>query len=547
VGWRNIKILCQAYKFTDESLASEKRNYYNTSANKVTVGNEINLMDFAISIGTLSFSRITQDKDSGGLIYEVGDVSLELSGRKMDRFLMNYFLFNSSSLELDFRKYRIRILYDNEEIWTGFVMTGDVSEKFNNTKTTEVINVRVLSSEKELIEYMTSIKMLAPADIFQIPATAIRLPWWYDSRTEDNHTDTCSSTYFWYIIQKTLGINVNSGNLYNWMIANIPQMFKSDGTSPWFIRSGYKRFWEQNWTFKEYFFKVCNALGWSWKLKNDAFYIQNRNEFNYPVKTLYAEDLQELSIGYELNKTINHIVIPDGQLSSMLYHTGLDSDMGIRFKLISNSAKVNNHTNFFEYFTGKSGIAEECYYNLWVSDYFRNTIKNNEDNDNWNYVERWIYEQQWGHIGTEAFSILKENTLIIDAGSQPTTKTMCQVDNTYNKPAETREGYDKAILFSGNCGASLFQYGADAGICALDYHDYCKTNTFRNNFLSLITGNGNRVIDYDTKGVILSPEFIIKPLNNKYPAIHNMEYAIDKLEVDLVSENSRMILIRKVV
>ncbi len=550
---KDTEIICQAYEFP-ESTTDDKRNFFHPSSGKYTVGAPVNLTPYLASINRLSSARSINNTDKNSLQYDFGDLKFSVVGIRDNHFLEDFFLIKDTQ-NLTFRRlYTIVFKHKNAAKFFGYIDNASIIEAFRRPSAknnTNIIELSAIALSKQCQTYLSTLDLPAPADVF-VNGLATPLPWNYDKRTEDNGTIRCSSMPFYWLISKITGINTGAVNIADWHICNIPQMFKTKTSTSWFVRSGYKRWYEEGLTVYQFLDYLCKSFGWEWELifflENPASYairIKNRSDFTLPVLYLPFSKRIESAIQNTSAGAVKHIIIPDGQLRGFNYRTGLGQEMGVRFKMISNSAKVNNHTNFFETFSGQAGIGDNCNYSMQSSNLFRSTLKEKEDSERYHYGERWLTAQTWDDYAVERFSVLLNETLIVDAGTQTKMRTVVDPPTTKNYPALDYGESLWDIVYSGNVGACCVVRAMDNSNFITDYHEYCKTDQFKNNYAPLLGGGSGKTIPYETAGIYTDPNVKVKFTETDDPFYRDGEFALNSLDTDYENNVSKFTLTRK--
>jgi hypothetical protein len=555
----NLKILCQAYEFVDHNLALSECNFFNDTAIRNPVGSEIDLVNYLISLDSLTFNKVTSDNsgDTPTPIYEYGDLKFKVTGIKNNHYLHNYFLLLDKTDTFIFRKYLIKLYVNNIKIFEGFIdnvsmkelyLDGDLSSELKE------IPICAFSKIKEFREFYRSKQLPEPSFYFHPGSLVWQLPWNQDSRTEDAdpsyNSKLCSSAPIVPFVATLFDNKFTVVGSYViqefWHICNIPQFFRHESHNSWFVPSGYKRWWQEGLNVMEFINYMCNAQGWilDFNLLNDTLTLKDRSAFDLPVKKLDFNKIKNLTLGSQSNKSINHIIIPDGTLRSKLYlsYAEGDSNLQKRFKIISNSAHVNNHTNFFQRVTGSVNNPP---YHIWLDDNFKYSIARAESDKNYNYADVYITEGYWTHYHFINYDVPQNDLLLLNAGEQTAMKTVVDAISTLNYPALNvgESAYD--ILYSGNVGSAMCQrqYG-EMNECLLSYHDYTKTDIFKNNYLSLLDGGLSKTIEIEYKELILDPNVTIE-FENYNDTFFDSKFAINSLEVDFKNRVSTLLLVRQ--
>ena len=546
MSFKDVKILCKCFEF-DHGLPFSERSIFNTAATKWPVGPTVDLMDYAIDIGKLSYSAIRTELEAGynSLVYDCGDMTIKLSGIKNNKFLVNYFDLYNTNHANTFKQYIIQIKYNNQITFIGTLNQDNISELNNSSKTSEIITIQLLGLEKEFKRYFGALPLPDHKSIF---INGFLLPWGFKSDTEDKEFACCLnvSQFFSSLFQ----INALGPP---WFVNNIPQMYVTTQfpDQQWYIKSGYKRFYQDNkYSCFDLLDKTCDAMGWRWQVnhlgesfENFQLMIRNNSDYGLPVLQIDYGALDNYKIGYQINRCdIDYIIIPDGYYKTGTYF----GKQGKPFYMMTNKFSPINETRFFEGF--HHGTGNQGFYTFWPwNNQKRYCVENAEAKDTLDYGEIYYWDPgNWSHNTNDRKFIKSNKILFLDGGSHDSQSTVCAASTGRNYNA-IDVGQDPAdILFRGCCGSILFQY--DPGQywnIQNDYNNYCKSSTFTRNFLPLLEGGNNQTIESDLKGVITDPLVTIRFINSNNSFFQNSLFALNQLEVDYINESSKILLTRQ--
>jgi hypothetical protein len=78
----------------------------------------------------------------------------------------------------------------------------------------------------------------------------------------------------------------------------------------------------------------------------------------------------------------------------------------------------------------------------------------------------------------------------------------------------------------------------------MDYNSYSQSQRFKNNFISFLAGGNNQTLEVEISDLVLSPYNNIKFLNSNKSFFDNSNFAINELDIDLIQETSKLLLVR---
>lgn len=576
MSWDKIKIECQCWEF-NHSLTFNERSIFNKHSNvnpiKWKVGNLINLMDFAISVSPIRYSAMKSESygNYNSLVQEVGDMTLQLSGIKDNKFLVNYFRLFDITGVVAYRQYIVDVKYDNVIVFSGYINQDNLNIEYKPAIESDVIEIQILGIEKEFIRYFDTAdidsnhtaSMKYYKDIFNngYNGASFQCPWhlwdWIPPEEDPESEFAGVPSVIFKAMTSLSEVTASSsiekigGNpMVNWFINCIPQFFKDNHSNEWWIRSGYKRFWQKEVSTYYFIDKVCISMGWAWQIKvtngtggEYKFILANRSEFAGTVIEIEYSKLKNLKLGYQLAKTdIDYIVIPAGYVTTSHYHS-----QGKPVKLISLKETFINNSQFFGYFIGDPNG-----YNLYKgSPPSHYVYENAQGNKRYDIREFWYSAEggNWGDgLNQKDYKIKSDKILMLDGGDHDGHCTLVNTSHGWNK--NTCDigalGTDWGILFRGNAGDCCFKASySNQNILLQDYNSYSQTEQFKNNYISLLGGNNTQTIEAEIYELIFDPLSAIKFINSGQE-FFNYKFAINELEVDMINETTKIVAVREV-
>lgn len=562
MAYNNVEIFCRILQW-DATVEYKKRSIFNTVENPPSVGKTVDLMPYCMELGELSFNTIGDSiaEEINSLFYEAGNVRLKLSGIKNNKFIQNYFaLFNINGI-LAYRQYAVEIRFNGQTIFAGVVTQDSIVENFRNGNDNEIVGIQITGLEKEFKEYYSNKDLADHGTVFnQSNNDTYALGWNGDSRSEDNGINgagLCRAKALRGVLAQNFNTNnliINSSLVDKWHVNNIPQFHYNSAYNnrPWFIRSGYKRFQQENYSIYELFDKICNSMGFEWYIRRRPFtpsnqfryeiVIENRKDITNGVTELEYK-LLEFDLGYKINKTdFEYLIIPDGNISSNgFYHTAGNSYKMSTLKL----PYIVNNSNFFFNVTGDPNGYQ--LYPLPSPQKYAIENAKAEEKFRWAEVE-YNGSPNWDDNRIVNKKFIKSDKIVyLDGGDHNEMRTVVDTSNGINYPATSMGESDTDIIFSGCCGSMLFRYSNDnigTQSLGLDYNDYTQGATFKENFKTLVNNLSNNTVTIKYKGALTDPKKGIKIVNSHKEFFNNSIFRITDLKLDLVNEISTITLVR---
>jgi len=563
----DIEILCTCYEFDHVSTYSE-RSIMNSGISKIQIGERINLAQYATDIGNLIKQKTGSSLQDGfnTVYYDVNNISLKLSGLKNNKFLMNYFgLFDRTNI-LQFRRFYIDLKYNGTNYMSGYINPDNIKEIFNNTGQTEIITVQILDMMKEFKQYFSGKDLTSPYHSTQgfgnnglVEVTV--LPWAGDPRSEDSNgtaeNTLCTAKTFFSVLfpmninTQVIGPGPGNQAWNDWYVNNIPQMFYQSGvTNNWFLRSGYKRFWQQGFSVFDFLECVCYAMGWTWFITQRPYTnlyelylnIINRSEAENTTTSIPFGNVEDdWEIGYKLNTSdFEYLIIPDGNITSNgYYHT-----QGNCFKMVTlKHSPVINQSHFFERIGGSPNGYILYPYTSFSTRYAIENARAQEAFD-WAEIE-YNGNPNWNNNRDTHRKFIKSKKIIyLDGGEHTTMKTVVNTNSGRNYPATSMGESDRDIIFNGNCGSMLFKFGGNNATIGLDYNSYTQSETFRNNYLPFVNASNGQTVDVNIKGLYPNIHSKYNFTGSGMDFFDNSFFTVKSIELDFIKETTKMSLVK---
>lgn len=546
-----FKLFCTIYKFTDPELPLDERNFYNPDADKSIVTPEFDITEYLTELPKLTFNKITRDEfsSSPSVVTEYGDLRCNFTGIRNSRIMQSIFRIYDTTNQWALYKYYFRAAYGSDTVFKGFLDIDSVKmpeSSFTNLASNKIISANIISRDKEFNKYIETRSLPNPNFYFNGLYPKLPLPWYNDSRSEDNHSHLCSSAFIWHFLYQLLDRNftIQANTDYAWEICNIPQLFNSVASGNWFVKSGYKRFWQESYTIKQFIQAMCNSFGWTFEFHQyeDRLILAERRNYGNGTLTIPYSLTGEKEISNKYNKGFKHILIPAGGHQSQTGIAGFimdDHRYSRHYKLISNSVPVNNQNNQFLSISGNAGVGQNYQYALITPLKFKYQIK---DEDSAKYIpigDSWLIDYTPYTNVFDFHNLRVDDTLILDAGSHSAMKTICNLTDTHNYASKDFGADWQDQLFDGNVGdCFVVRNSLDTNKLSLDYHAHCKTDNFLNNFAALLDPQ----IGKNTSVVINTP--VTKPYSEiiftDAPEYYTGRFVIQSIETDFQKRNSKL-------
>lgn len=567
-------ITCRKYQFALPPEPNE-RNYF--SLENRTLIETIDLADYLTKdgLGTLRYAESKQDESNSQYI-ESGSFDIEVmntiagwgnlgeyinSDKLTDFFELNNFV------EQFVFFVEIRESESSEILWAGVVRKeGIIFPKRNN----EVLNITVLSLDKEFAEYYSS-KNLVSFDNFPIVNMTFNL------------TGLRWTTLDWVFLKNFPNVNftfttptfisdyrvAERGYFY----APLPDVLTRAG-STLSIMAGYEQFYLDNLDRYTYFNSIMLGMGWRWFFKGDTMYIQRRYDANNSITTLDFED-SFIGHGYsiQVENARKQVAVYGGEI------------YGARNQIIDTTSTVMNvqftpspySTAAYYYLGGhawhmfKEGQVmnnrHHPYSELNRIGSIYNVLHNGE---NITVADR--AEEKGGQEGKLAMktmnTVVYQGTILDDI----TTDVYSDAETVYIKPyrVSTANGFHLDLTQASSTNNQFYGLGnayngaQDAGNNGMyclgtpatgllrlnestllydDYQHYVNSPEFRNNMKTYTGGSDKLVINATVSGIYNSVGARYEINNYPYAAIGGIVFIAESVEVDLLNNVTNLKLI----
>lgn len=521
------------------------------------VQSQIDLAPYLTSVSSLKYQSIFQSEiKTASIQYETSNVTIELSP---DAFLREMFFPEVFSYDLDRFIFIFELFtHSGQKIFTGFANYQNISRDFTLDSKGK-ITVEILGMEKAFKDYFSVRPLPHPQKLFDLNYNHnAQITYWYNSplNYEDKFNATCIKDFTFWDLLFAPNIHTTTPptnfpgfeNMYRYVNC-VPQLYSDTNQRyipqhTWWLKSGYNRFYAQNYNCYELLEKACIAHGWKWYIETLSTTQYNLciRDMSYDSGIYHNVDSNKMidihESFWQYNFLYDYILIPCGWSSLIAANHS-----GSHFKLITNKFDLNNESNFFRdaynYNFGKQhGYAFDTWYetgkyytllnkleNSEIFSYYQ--FKYNSDNfkDRSSLVDRWH----------------SKFLLNLDAGSHDNIFTRCNqlTRENYSHESFTPGQYD--LLFTGNVGDCFFQWnpsrpsGAAEHHC--DYNDYSQLDIFYKNYKTLLYSSAKHTYD-------LSLNYLIASGPNTNINYEGQQFSILSLELDCFKNSSKLQIIQ---
>lgn len=554
----NFKIYCYKCIYDSSVPRNERHPFSNYSPSTYA---KIDLLDWCFSVSPQKFSSVLAEDTikQGVLRYEAGNFTIELLP---DNFLQNYFMSLSENAgDFDRVIHIVEVVYNNNIIFVGYFNHNGINQKYSDDDY-ENITIDVNGMEKKFKEYYSNKELKSwsydndffcdnryakQTAISLEPTTCNEYPYYARAIPDD---------FFWsFLFDFKLTVQTPAlppeysaiPGMKRW-VNNIPHLHSNRPHFTgyfWWLRSGYKRFYEEKYSVFDLLENSCNANGWKWYIKGNSWnsfelVIINRSEkFNNETYILDNYGIVEYDMGFQQYTALfNYIVIPAGAWDCGLHNIG-----GASYKMIFNNSfqEYNSHP-IFKHVNNSIGIgdvrpnSEWLTYNLDTPFYYDNdyhvydSIKGLSDlTGHRSYYESNLFSQR------KAVDYFLNNKyfLQVDGGSH-TTWTGCDLNNRINTNQRVSSS---GFNFTGNCGDMFFytNLNENSGLevrYLRDYNHFSRTELFFNNFAPMLYRPTKLCHEIEILAVLPNPLAGV--------SFRQKDYIINSLEINLESETTKM-------
>lgn len=562
----NIRVETKYYLF-NSSLPVKDVYFFNRKNNTAYVGDTIDLTPYLIDIGNITYEQ-TQilSGDTLELIKKCNDTDIVVSG------ILNSYATSTGvgwaeeyfNIKSDANNYLYAINYiyinpvtqEESVIYSGIIKKDAIEYIESPNENSNQIKIKVQSMLNHFLEYNKKITIN---------------PYEYESYFSEGYAigdypnKKCAQlpTFLSAVFGKNCpaySFNVNTpffeGTSWkiNWRpFLHAETSWLSDHLYS-FCKQGFKSFDAEIVNFMDFFIKLCNGMGWDFTINTDSEFRTTLNIFNRSntnnITTINGDD-KIIEINYSRlfdQSDVQYIAIQQGEQKAGTSYGGIQSlGVGsIPLKLISaNNEEFILNGNFFKEVRRQITPAR-LYLNPYpIGEYY--FVANRypkEDVLQYGYVS-YSNPNNWGSRQINVVTIENRFILQIDAGSfQLGTRWDYNWASQENTTGPGESTYD--IWFKG-CYADMLaidKQGTTGDWHAVSYDYYTKTDTFYDNFYTILQTKNNKIIKIKISDIFIdyykyNKRLITINSNNEYIS---GEWLIEKCEIDMKEEITSLTL-----
>lgn len=223
----------------------------------------LDISDYIISIGNVSYKFEDTDEATMAILYELGSLDLKVSGIVDDNILMDYFGFNIVLPNNIVRKYVLRMEVNGINKFNGLVVLESIETEINTTDSSDEISFKTVTFEQEFKDCFSNKPLETIAD---------ELWTEHVQYSSDCHTKKLEEVLA--INFPTINIMV-SGDITQWHISK--EGWLSYNLLNTFIKGGYNSAVRNNDNKFNWFEQLCYGMGWRYFINKDMnLIIQSR-------------------------------------------------------------------------------------------------------------------------------------------------------------------------------------------------------------------------------------------------------------------------------
>jgi len=541
------KVYCKRIIFQDSVPANEV-NYFNKNASALSgIDQKYEITD-VIDISTIKYdhSKVLSG-DTLDLIKKCSNVNITIG--TIQNSYADYFHVKST---LKRYLYVFWVVWDNVTIFTGATNQEGIKYNEDTSPSSEQIKIEVKSMLNHFLDYnrtqYCNITEMEPYFNLLMDVSG------------GISTSEFRSTYLQGFLSQLFKCNFNLTTINNtgrdWEINRQPYFHVTSDNVYHFIPNGFRKIGAPTGTGYDgeiigqyetktgFFVKLCNAMGWEFELKGNytneltTLTISNRYAPTLAI-TASSEDIADINYNTEFdNSLVDYIVIRDGQVTADVgIHNGSNT---IPIKIISLYSTYSNNGYFFKSAYNETAIWKLRTYGSGEYYLASNTVS---EGDYLDFGKISYYSSSFFGRTTLRNRIDNNFILYIDAGEN----TKGSAVNLFSKgqvlDADTIGNITRGFWYKGSYGSMLFY--RESGYYR-NYDDYSKTDTFRNNFKTLLKNKDSDTIEV-TWNKLFTDYYggnysqIVLNDSNSYL---NTTWNITELELDLKAEQTKMKLKR---
>ena len=566
-----MKLQVDKYSFAD-SVEREDVNYFN--ATDRTFVSTLDLYDYMIQGGLSEIEFSSNRVQEGKLYREAGDVSIQCSNtlygwgslgeyvELTETPLIEYFGLYSAETKTIFK---LSIFEDEraDPIWIGFIRRELITIP---NRADEVLTIRAIAIDKEFSEYYSNQTLIG-----------------FDNFPVHSLTTTFGLIGLKFALLKDairlnfsgLGLVYNSDIETNHFICNIPYVYSPvtflEGTQTLLLKSGYDQFVLDGIDMLTWLDSICIPRGWVYYFVGENLKITKRVSEDTTAETLdYSTDFISHGKEFLTSDYIENVVIENGEFygandaqtgssgTAMRVLTGEEDEtwqyIGGHVPVVY-SDKEQNLLNYARPFRELSFVTIVGGYQYIRQFNFWNIRLDALEDIPDKKATRYIFGIDSGF--TYQFSrknYSDTHTLILQpyivSGEYAASIDVANARNSdpdeYNGNGNSYQGAhfagDNGIYFRGSAADSVVQLNP-ATVRIRNFEHYANSEEFKAQMKTL-TGGGNKVrLNVVVDSIITDIETPYRIANYPYEDMSSFTFYIEKLEVDLLNETTKLILI----
>lgn len=524
------RIYCKKYSF-QESVPLSGVNLFNIDVVPVS-GVKQEITD-VIDMSTIKYDHAkVLSGDTLDLVKKCSNVNFTIGTIQNDY----YTYFNIKSTQKRYL-YVFWITYGVDTIFAGVANQGAI--KYNESTKTD--SERISIEAKSLLNHFLDYHKTTECNVTNMESKFTRTLEISGTEYRSSYlTDFIKYLFF----GNAYGFNFVNNTGRDWEINRQPFFYVNYQNIYQFITNGFRKIGiptvsGQYETKTGFFLKLCNAMGWDFQITSNftneliTLEISNRYKPTLAV-TASSEDIASINYNTEFNDSnVEYIVILDGLVKS---GSTYGTTQGNPVKIVSKDGSYSNNGYFFKNAT--TGRSYTLYYYEGAEYYMVANILTPGD------ILQYTKTTYTGTVRNNTIiNIENKNILFIDGGENDIGTRIDMASKIITLDTNELGGAAADVVFRGNYGSMLFYRDNNY---LRNYDDYSKTDTFKNNFKTLLKSK-----DSDTIEVVWNKLFtdyyesnysqIV--LNDSNPYL-NSTWDITELELDTENEQTKMKLKR---
>ena len=513
-----MRLECIKYRWL-ETTDPEEINFYGATPTQLET---VDLVDYLERDSLSDVEYTFENKTDNENILYIEASSLSMNCRNLTRGqtikLQDFFEVYSND---NLMKWKVNYYDDsNTLIYTGIIYKDGV--KFPNPKAT-ILNILTVGYEREFKEYYKA-KPLRPGS---------EIGW--HVRDPINYTGLKVNDLTIVLGRNFPGIEIPLGQslflldyaVLEWGYTVAPDSHMLEQENFFHVKCGYRNFADAGVSRFDFFNGMMQAMGWVWYFYLGKLYIKQRYDLNLNLNVISADRFINHSIESTFNNKADVIIIEDGEY----FDNG-----GQGANVLSGISIFRNSTNKSYNLGGDRSMvfSEKLSYNNYERP-FRNIIYSGANvylntYYNWTFARRGDSNEKEYIIDKHSIGTTSPYSIDIEKLYYPHYKYM-RISPVTN-PRDYSSGYDKEnpradtgayygngnflsisnqpvtsshVLYNGNPANCIIKYLGSLINKYQGYESYCNSQTFKNNFKTLLRSSASVNIKASVKELITNP------------------------------------------